>query len=51
MKAKGSKYHPARISGKQKFLRNLEYQKQFAPKKKKKTKDIDIKKTNWSLTL
>lgn len=50
MGTKGSKYHPARISGKQKFLRKLEYDKQFGGKKKKKTKDINIKKKDWSLT-
>ena len=48
MKVKGSKFHPARISGRQKFLR----QKQWEEDNKKETremKSLDLKKQDWSL--
>ena len=43
MKVKGSKFHPARISGKQKFLRNLEAKRQESSKKNREMELIDIK--------
>ncbi len=45
---KGSRFHPARISGHQKFLRAKEANE--TPKKKKAViKPLDLSKSNWSL--
>ena len=50
MKVKGSKFHPARISGKQKFLRNLEAKKIEEDKKNKhEFNKININNSDWSL--
>lgn len=46
---KGSRWHPARISGRQKFLRKLDNDKQFGEKSKKSLEPIDISKENWSV--
>lgn len=48
--AKGSKFHPARISNRQKMERQREHEKHFGKKKKRKMKPIDITKQNWSTT-
>lgn len=41
------RFHPSRISGKQKFLRALEANKQS--KVKKEIKALDLTKADWSL--
>lgn len=44
---KGSRFHPARISGHQKFLRAKEVNE--SPKRKKnKLKPLDLSKSGWS---
>lgn len=51
---KGSRWHPPRIPGHEKFQRakdvNEMAEKEKKLKEKKKTKNIDTKKQNWSLT-
>lgn len=47
MKAKGSNFHPARISGIQKLIREREANKPKA--KKAGIKPLDLSKGDWSL--
>lgn len=49
---RGSKFHPSRISGHQKFLRSKKANEEIETREKLKKKmiPIDIKKQDWSLT-
>lgn len=49
MKVGGHNFHPSRVSGKVKFMRNLEVQRQAEKNKKKKDiEPLDLTKQNWS---
>lgn len=45
---RGSKYHPSRISGRQKQARARDYNRAQAKKKRPGIKAIDLTKNNWS---
>lgn len=45
---KGSRFHPARISGRQKFLRKLEADRMNEKVKTPSLKPIDLSKQDWS---
>lgn len=48
---KGSRYHPARVSGHAKFLRAKDYDEQQARKRKKRPiEPVDMSKSDWSLS-
>lgn len=47
-KGHGSNWHPARISGIQKQLRERAANEELQKKKKKEFKPLDLSKTDWS---
>lgn len=49
MKIKGSNFHPARISNRQKLLRAREVNKMLEGKKKVSLNEIKLDKSNWSI--
>lgn len=50
-KSKGSRFHPARISGQQKFLRAKQANEDLERSKRINTfEPLNTKKGNWSLT-
>lgn len=49
MKTGGHNFHPSRVSGKVKFMRNLELKKEAEKTKKKpKKENLDLSKSDWS---
>jgi len=44
---KGNKFHPSRISGKQKFLRALDANKMNEKPKKPSIEPLDLSKNDW----